>query len=135
MKRLFALAFAVVLVACAQGDAKIKMLDDRTATISAYGYSDESYTEVTQTMFMEASRQALARGYRYFQVLQAKISTSAGTVQRSSATPSATDAQSHRSITIPAEGRPRGNMLVRFHKAGEISPDKSGVFDAQKVLR
>ncbi len=135
MKSLFALAYAVALVACAEGDAKTKMLDDRTAAISAYGYSDESHTDVTQTMFNEASRQALARGYRYFQVLQAKVSTSIGAVRQSSATPSASDVQSHRSITIPAEGRPRGNMLVRFHKAGEISPDQPGIFDAQKVLR
>ena len=127
MKRLFAMAYAVALVACAQGDAETKMLDDRTATISAYGYSDEGHTDVTQTMFNEASRQALARGYRYFQVLRAKVSTGTGAVRQSSATPSATD--------VPADGRPRGNMLVRFHKAGEINPDQPGVFDAEKVLR
>lgn len=135
MRRLFALAYALVLVACAEGDAKTAMLDDRTATISASGYSSDSNTDVTQTMFMEASRQALARGYRYFQVLQAKISTSGGAGERSSATASATNVQLHRSIPIPAEGRLRGSMLIRFHKVAEIDPDQPGVFDAQNVLR
>lgn len=135
MKSLLALAYGVVLVACAESNAKTNMLDDRTATISVHGYTDESRTDVTQSMFMEASRQALARGYRYFQVLQAKISTSVGAVEKSSATPSATNAQLHRSIAIPAEGRPRGSMLVRFHKVGEITPNQPGVFDALKVLR
>lgn len=127
MKRFFAQAYAIALVACAEGDTKTKMLDDRTAAISAYGYSDESHTGVTQSMFMEASRRALARGYTYFQVLQAKVFTSVDAVRQSSATPSASDVQFHR--------RPRGNMLVRFHKVGEINPDQPSVFDAQKVLR
>lgn len=135
MKRLCALAYAVVLVACAEGNAKTRMLDDRTATVSVYGYLDESHTDVTLTMFTEASRQALARGYRYFQVLQAKISTSVGAVQQSPAIPSANNVQSHGSIAIPSEARPRGSMLVRFHKIGEISPNQPGVFDAEKVLR
>jgi hypothetical protein len=111
------------------------MLDVRTAAISAYGYADESHTDVTQAMFTEAARQALARGYSYFEVLQAKVSTSAGGIQPSSVTPSGTNVQSHRNMSNPAEGRPRGNMLVRFHKAGEINPNGPGVFDAQKVLR
>lgn len=124
-------AIGLVLGACAPR-ASTSMLDSQTAAISGRGGTLHSQGEVTKAMLQEAAKQAVQRGFDYFQILQASsganyvttgspttfVNTGGGTVMALPA-PSTTHTQ------------PTGSIMVRFYRT---RPDAPNVWSAREVL-
>jgi hypothetical protein len=98
--------------------AKTTMLDATSMAVSAKGQYVHDNGEVTQAILKESARQALKRGYEYFQVVQSADRSSTGL------------ARSGPGIAAPYT-IPAGEMIVRFYKE---PPNAPNVWNAQEVL-
>ena len=112
------------------------MLDSRTAVISGRGGTIHSQGDVTKSVLQEAAKQALQRGYGYFQVASAADRSSTGAMAYATPTtyagtgPGTVTATPGAAFVAPY-AMPAGDITVRFYKE---PPDGPGVWNAQEVL-
>jgi hypothetical protein len=112
------------------------MLDSRTAVISGRGGAIHSQGEVTKSVLQEAAKQALQRGYGYFQVVSAADRSSTGAMAYATPTTYARTGPGTVTATpgaafVSPYAMPAGDITVRFYKE---PPDGPGVWNAQEVL-
>jgi hypothetical protein len=112
------------------------MLDDRTAIISGRGGTIHSQGEVTKAVLQEAAKQALQRGYGYFQVISGADRSMTGAMAYAGPTtytrtsPGTATATPGAAFLTPY-AMPAGDITVRFYKE---PPDAPGVWNANSVL-
>ncbi len=136
LRRIGVLVALLALTAC-EPWTKTSMLDDRTAAISGLGGTINTQSEVTKAVLQEAAKQALSRGYEYFQVMGATSGTNyAGAMV--SASPTTYTQTGPRTVTatpgpvmVTPYTMPTGDITVRFFKE---PPDGPGVWNARSVL-
>jgi hypothetical protein len=133
---LTAVALLIFLGACAP---KTNMIDDRTAIVSGRTSEVDGRGTMTTAMLREAAKQCLDRGFAYFQVLS-DVDRS-GTMASATAAPTTSPATGGASAVAPpgpmtggAAQVPRGGIMVRFYKAGEINPNAPGVWNARALV-
>ena len=139
MARHLVAAIALLLVVGACTTPKTNMIDDRTAVVSGRVGEVDGRGTMTTAMLREAARQCLDRGFAYFQVLS-NVDRS-GTMASAVAAP-ATSAGTAGPAAVAAPGPltgtatqvPRGEIMVRFYKAGEINPEAPGVWNARALV-
>jgi hypothetical protein len=132
--RAIALLVALSLGACVQADTN--MLDSRTAIISGYGGIQHSQGDVTKSILQEAARQALKRGYGYFQVISGADRSMTGAMAYAAPTTYARTGPGTVTATpgpafVTPYAMPAGDITVRFYKD---PPDAPGVWNAKEVL-
>ena len=124
MARHLMAAIALLLVASACTTPKTNMIDDRTAVVSGRVGEVDGRGTMTTAMLREAARQCLDRGFAYFQVLS-NVDRS-GTMAAAMAAPGP--------VTGTASQVTRGDITVRFYKAGEINPEAPDVWNARALV-
>lgn len=137
MRYLILVVLAVVVGGCVTAQSHV--LDGQTIIVSGSGGGGDTNAAVQRAMLVEAAKQAQARGFRFFQVLQADDRSSQGTMvwAGSSSTSGTYGRGSFQYTTTQNPGlvmpyvRPGGEMTVRFYNEPPSGP---GVWDAQAII-
>ncbi len=130
---------ALSLAGCVTAQSHV--LDGQTVIVSGNGGGGDSNAAVQRAMLVEAAKQADARGFRYFQVMDARESSTPGVMVwgGSSSTSGTYGRGGFQYTTTQSPGfvmpytRPGGEMTVRFLSDPPSGPSP-GVWDARSIL-
>lgn len=149
MRRFLMVALATTLAGCVS--AQGAMIDNRTAIISGRGSAYASGTAVLHKSLIEAATMAQARGFEYFQVVNAQDASSSGAFVNPGYSTSntygrvycgqyvcngnsTTTTTTSTPTTYIPYARPGADLMIRFYHEDEIKADMLSLWRAADVL-
>lgn len=144
MRRVLVLACVIFISGCVR--SHVRMLDERTAVITARGTAFDNMSDVTHGAFVQSAQIAKRRGYKYFMITDdnKRINTSYMYTPGQNYTNGSVQVYGNTAYyqqnTVSTPGsvsqfnKPVEDTMVMFFKEGEVNPKQPGIWDADSVL-